>query len=176
MPPRVARTSCWAGLLFLLTSLERNGFTTRRADSRDGLGFGLRRSLYLLGHELIRRTRADVVAAEPDDPGVLAFCGLPFDAELPAADRWAPPWADAEVGHVLGELRRRLQGSPLGTVGDRELLRTVVARRAHLKVEPGWIDVGLDHDSVDIDVRRAGLDLDPGFLPWLGVVVRFCYA
>jgi hypothetical protein len=23
--------------------------------------------------------------------------------------------------------------------------------------------------------RRAGLDLDPGYVPWLGVVVRFVY-
>ena len=24
-------------------------------------------------------------------------------------------------------------------------------------------------------VRRAGLDLDPGYVPWLGCVVRFLY-
>jgi hypothetical protein len=30
-------------------------------------------------------------------------------------------------------------------------------------------------DSVDLDIRRAGLDLDPGWVPWLGVVVRYRY-
>jgi hypothetical protein len=33
----------------------------------------------------------------------------------------------------------------------------------------------LDLDDVDFDVRMAGLDLDPGWIPWLGVVVRFIY-
>jgi hypothetical protein len=28
---------------------------------------------------------------------------------------------------------------------------------------------------VDIEVRRAGLDLDPGWVPWLGRVVTFGY-
>jgi hypothetical protein len=31
-------------------------------------------------------------------------------------------------------------------------------------------------DEVDLDVRRAGLDLDPGWVPWLGTVVRYVYA
>jgi hypothetical protein len=26
-----------------------------------------------------------------------------------------------------------------------------------------------------VEVRRAGLDLDPGWIPWLGAVVRFVY-
>jgi hypothetical protein len=30
-------------------------------------------------------------------------------------------------------------------------------------------------DQVSTVVRRAGLDLDPGYRPWLGVVVRFRY-
>jgi hypothetical protein len=30
-------------------------------------------------------------------------------------------------------------------------------------------------NTVDIDIRRAGLDIDPGWIGWLGSVVRFCY-
>ena len=45
-----------------------------------------------------------------------------------------------------------------------------------MSVEPGWVDVELDLEEVSTAVRRAGLDLDPGYLPWLGVVVRFRYA
>ena len=30
-------------------------------------------------------------------------------------------------------------------------------------------------DQVATEIRRAGLDLDPGYVPWLGVVVRFIY-
>jgi hypothetical protein len=36
--------------------------------------------------------------------------------------------------------------------------------------------VRLSLDDVSTDVRRAALDLDPGWIPWLGVVVRFAYA
>ena len=41
--------------------------------------------------------------------------------------------------------------------------------------EMGWIEVHLRLDDVDVDARRAGLDLDPGWVSWLGVVVRFVY-
>lgn len=37
------------------------------------------------------------------------------------------------------------------------------------------LDVSLSLDSVDIRIRRIGLDLDPGWLPWFGRVVRFHY-
>ena len=30
-------------------------------------------------------------------------------------------------------------------------------------------------DDVSTDVRRVGLDRDPGYVPWLGVVVKFVY-
>ena len=42
--------------------------------------------------------------------------------------------------------------------------------------EPGWIEVHLPLDAVDLVVRRAGLDADPGWVGWLGTVVRFVYA
>jgi hypothetical protein len=42
--------------------------------------------------------------------------------------------------------------------------------------DPGWIEIRLDLREVATDVRRVGLDLDPGWLPWLGVVMRFAYA
>jgi hypothetical protein len=39
---------------------------------------------------------------------------------------------------------------------------------------PGWIEVRLT-DEADPVVRRAGLDLDPGWIPWLGTVMRYLY-
>jgi hypothetical protein len=41
--------------------------------------------------------------------------------------------------------------------------------------DPGWLEVHLDLDTVDVHVRRAGLDVDLGWVPWLGTVVRFRY-
>jgi hypothetical protein len=37
------------------------------------------------------------------------------------------------------------------------------------------LDVSLPLEEADIRVRRAGLDLDPGWVPWFGRVVRFHY-
>ena len=71
---------------------------------------------------------------------------------------------------------RRLRGEP---APDRRaaaaLLRETARRTAAVEADPGWIDARLSLDEVSIDVRRAGLDLDPGWLAWLGVVVRFVY-
>jgi hypothetical protein len=37
------------------------------------------------------------------------------------------------------------------------------------------LDVSLALDDADVRIRRIGLDLDPGWLPWFGRVVRFHY-
>jgi hypothetical protein len=35
--------------------------------------------------------------------------------------------------------------------------------------------VFFDLAAADVRVRRSGLDIDPGWVPWLGRVVRFHY-
>jgi hypothetical protein len=37
------------------------------------------------------------------------------------------------------------------------------------------VDLLLDNRHADVRVRRAGLDLDPGWVPWLGRVVLHHY-
>jgi hypothetical protein len=54
-------------------------------------------------------------------------------------------------------------------------LREVCRRDATVSADPGWIELRLRLDQVSVDVRRAGLDLDPDWVPWLGAVVRFVY-
>ena len=46
---------------------------------------------------------------------------------------------------------------------------------AVLEIDASHVDVFYKLDAVRLDVRRAGLDVDPGWLPWLGKVVRFHY-
>jgi hypothetical protein len=50
-----------------------------------------------------------------------------------------------------------------------------VGRRGRIVAEPGWVEVMLDLNEIDVDIRVAGLDLDPGWVPWLGAAVRFRY-
>jgi hypothetical protein len=71
-------------------------------------------------------------------------------AWLRAVDRW----------------RRRYVG-----IGFREL----ICRSGRLLATGTHLDIAMDLRGADIRVRRAGLDLDPGWVPWLGRVVTFTY-
>jgi hypothetical protein len=114
---------------------------------------------------------------EPDDPAALAFAGLPPDAELPTAAE-QPPTAEerlalARIRHMLVELLRIALAEPHRP--PDELLDFVCRRRAQVVGDPGWIELRFELDEVSIELRRIGLDLDPGWVPWLGAVVRFVY-
>lgn len=111
------------------------------------------------------------------DAAALAFAGLRPEEIAPAEHEDPPGEAevvaiDSFVGRIvrlLGErLERREQAAD-------ELLRLVCQRRAEIVAEPGWIDVRMSLDEVSTEIRRAGLDLNPGYVAWLGVVVRFVY-
>jgi hypothetical protein len=54
-------------------------------------------------------------------------------------------------------------------------VRDVVSRAGVFSVSRTDLDVSLPIEEADIRVRRIGLDLDPGWLPWFGRVVRFHY-
>ena len=61
---------------------------------------------------------------------------------------------------------RRYVGMTLAEIIDRPGSFTLT--RTHL-------DIFFHHDQADIRIRRSGLDLDPGWVPWLGRVVLFHY-
>jgi hypothetical protein len=54
-------------------------------------------------------------------------------------------------------------------------LADLVLRPAAIAATPTHVDIALDLARADLRVRRAGLDLDPGWVPWLGRVVTFHY-
>ena len=54
-------------------------------------------------------------------------------------------------------------------------LRRLVRRPALVHATPTHIDLCFDARWVELEVRLAGLDLDPGWVPWLGRVVSFHY-
>ena len=92
----------------------------------------------------------------PDDPLHGAIAAL--EAPAPASDAW---------------LRR----ARLAAVRDARLpLRRIARRRGGVLVSDTRIDVVFPAEAADVRIRRAGFDLDPGFLPWLGRSVRFHYA
>ena len=54
-------------------------------------------------------------------------------------------------------------------------VRDVVNRRGLLSLNRTDLDVTLPLSSTELRIRRVGLDIDPGWLPWFGKVVRFHY-
>jgi hypothetical protein len=53
--------------------------------------------------------------------------------------------------------------------------QNLFAIQARVEIDACHVDVRYASDAVRLDVRRVGLDLDPGWLPWLGKVVKFHY-
>jgi hypothetical protein len=160
----------FAGLLFLLGALDELGLPAAVTTAAPLARRPLRWSLHRLALSL--------APLEPDDPAALAFAGLPPDAEPPGDDEVPQSEAETlELGRlarsVVEHLRERLE-QPHAT--PDELLDFVCRRRGEIVFDPAWLEVRLPLDEVSIELRRAGLDLDPGWLAWLGCVVRFVYA
>ena len=60
-------------------------------------------------------------------------------------------------------------------VGDRDDFVRRIARPGRVQSTPGEMDVILRGEDVDYEARQAGLDRDPGYLPWLRRKVRFVF-
>lgn len=157
------------GLLYLVGLVEQLGLQ-RRLQSEPALAARtLRWSLHRLGCLL--------AGIAEGDPAALAFAGLSLDSAPPSQDE--APAEEPELA-VLGEAAEQIADElrvQLARVEEptAEVLRWVIERRAELITDPGWIEARFSLDDVSTDLRRVGLDLDPGWVPWLGVVLRFVY-
>lgn len=160
----------WGGLPFVLATAAEAGVPDRLTEDATLA----ERPLSWCLHRVATR----LVPAADDDPAALVLAGLPVPFEAPSpAPR--PPGADEaarldEVARAwVAATARRLERED--AEDPFEVVRDVALRRGEVAWEPGWVDVHLRLDDVDVDVRRAGLDLDPGWVPWLGTVVRFVH-
>jgi len=115
------------------------------------------------------------------DSALLAFCGLSGEEDLPWHDQpelsdSEQQWFDQAAESLVQLLRERLAQHPDQLQQGREpLLDRVCRRQAQIISEPGWLEIVFPLDAVSTEIRRAALDLDPGYLPWLGQVVKFRY-
>lgn len=163
----------WGGLLFLLHLVAELGIPREIVDSALFAARPLRWVLH--------RVATALLALDDADAAALAFAGLGPAADPPA--RGEPPASDEEeaevralAARIAAALHERITGQPAADVrAAAAKVREAARRDAVISADPGWIDVILRMDQVDTAVRRAGLDLDPGWLAWLGVVVRFVY-
>ncbi|WP_088889360.1 hypothetical protein [Leptolyngbya ohadii] len=94
-----------------------------------------------------------------------------LDEPLIQSESWLAPLSDREIllRSWLTAMRRWCRR--YAQMGFRSLIcrpGRVISTRTH-------IDVLFHHNQADLRLRKAGLDLDPGWLPWFGRVVLFHY-
>ena len=180
MPTTVSGHTEHGGLLLLAPLLPASGALARLDDTSVWPADALPRALHALALRLWPMS--------DDDAAALAFCGLPPSAKPPLTSPLTSPLTAAQQAALmdarhclLQHLAQRLPEDTGSTaprsadaVAARALAR-VVPRRARITADPGWIDVHFSLRDVSTELRRAALDLDPGFLPWLGVVLRYRY-
>jgi hypothetical protein len=169
--PAAEPDSAWTaygGLLFLLPLLPACGVLPGLEDEAlwpPATG-GLRGALHSLALHL--------QAMDACDPTALAFCGLPPTAKPPAGHLTLTAAQQMQLGAARDALLDSLAGRLPAWRGPA-LLARVVQRGARIEVVPGWIEASFSLRDVSTELRRAALDLDPGFIPWLGAVLRFRY-
>lgn len=94
----------------------------------------------------------------------------------PRADpqrRWFDGAAEAAFEDVQLPRRWLLQARRALRRHARIDLPALVCRRAWVSATPTHLDAIYPLDDVDLRLRRAGLDRDPGWLPWFGRIVHF---
>ena len=69
----------------------------------------------------------------------------------------------------------RLWCARVGIAVNVDAVRAALRVRGALELEPGVLRVTLPMETIDIAIRRAGIDLDPGHMPWLGRSVEIVY-
>ncbi|HEX6042053.1 hypothetical protein [Longimicrobium sp.] len=189
-----AERSEGAGLYFLVAAMEHLGMRRFLADAPA-----------LLEAELPARVLLRIAArtgVPADDPAVAALAAARDAGEAGARYPFAAPqeWAgvlrpgpsvprDAATFDASGRLLVAAEDAGIDLVVDAWVtaLRRFCRRRVRMGLHalmrrPGRIaftrthvDMSLPLDGADVRIRMAGLDLDPGWVPWLGRVVAFHY-
>ncbi|MDB5813774.1 MAG: hypothetical protein JWN23_891 [Rhodocyclales bacterium] len=188
--PYLAPTHC-GGLLFLLPVLARLGLIEWAGDDAGEFA----------GRVLRAALRRLEVPAE--DPAWSMVAGLvdtriasPNKAPAPAS--WADPLlrvprntslafdengAPASLAQSLALASNADEQALIWLTAARRWLRraggiglaSLVMRLGRIDSTPTHIDIHFRIDDIDMRVRRLGLDIDPGWLSWLGRVVSFHY-
>lgn len=158
--------SAFAGLLFLVPVLQRLGFPQRTERERRLLdeAFAARLLLYV----------GCRVGMPLDDPLTLALTARVAReaANAPEGSSTAnsdAAWRDAQLTSWFAAVRTWLRRRGPLTVSD------LVQRRGRVEATRTHFDLCFEPAQADVRLRRLALDVDPGWVPWLGCVLRFHY-
>lgn len=183
----------WGGLFFLVNVLLAQGLYPDFTRPRDrGFPIPMWRLLALIGRRLIgRRFCADPIwsmllaldeawVGNPEQP-LETFWSPPngtleprFQARLTApAHRHEPEPVVHWVGTFVAWLRRSSADQLGWTVG--QVGRRLAAIPAAVWITPGAMVVTMPLDALPVELRLAGFDRDPGFLPTTSRTLRFVF-
>ena len=180
--PLLGEATPSAGLYFLLNALRRLGIAAA-LDACPALaeaGFAV---------HLMRRLACHAGVAD-DDPILICLNLAQTEFSLPAdalallskqRKAWPPGFASPSCNSFESEFLLRVWVLAVRRWCWRSAkltLRPIVQRAGRVWLTRTDLDVTLPLDGADIRIRRIGLDIDPGWLPWLGEfgrVVRFHY-
>jgi len=147
-PPADHAVTHAGGLFFIIPLLARAGLTRHLQTLTAGARDALPWQVLQLG---LRHARTPA-----DDPLMLALAGTPPPTER--IGRW-----------LLAAHRHALSLTGL-------TLRQIIARPALITLSPTHIDVQFKPADADIRIRSAGLDFDPGWVPWLSRVIAYHFS
>jgi hypothetical protein len=159
------------------------------------LGDALTARLMAIGLIALRRLADPLPAAarraalERDRPLLALFAGAePPEAPLEEIPLPAVLAAEAEaalaallaaapegVAHAPGALRRAYGRDPFAADAATDALCRMLLRPGRLLREEAAATLAWPLDAADPALRRAGWDLDPGWVPWLGRRILFRY-
>ncbi|MEQ5801096.1 hypothetical protein [Halomonas sp. H10-9-1] len=141
------------GVLYLLNFLDRPPLRSLMGDYREALPSG-----WLWLYRV-----AQLLALDDRDPLV------PFLATQLGLD----DWRDLEAQPPLPE-RERIEALARQWYGPSSLWQPSLLRLpARIRFSASHLDMHTALSRTRLEVRLAGLDLNPGWLPWLGRVVQF---
>ncbi len=185
-PPLLGETTQFAGLYFLLNALSRSGIAAA-LDACPALA-----EAGLATH--IMKQLATIAGVPESDPILLCLHPLQAEftltaeilAELPSLPKAWPDGFTISPSFGLGSGLDSAYFLRVWVLAVRRwcwrngrlTAREVVGRSGRVWLTRTDLDVTLPLAAADIRIRRIGLDIDPGWLPWLGefgCVVRFHY-
>jgi len=157
---------------------------------------GLAEALWAVGvaeGDVLARIALAILGDDARDDAAWRWFGGAIDREPEPFE--LPPWALDEVTATLASSLTRLSAPHLVESGrdvvqiatsalchlfcaraghptSIERVRTHLAIRGRMIASDDEVHVIMPIDAIDIDLRRAALDLDPGYLPWLERTVK----
>lgn len=154
----------YAGFLFLIPLLVRVGLSRAIQDHPEWVDSQVPWRLL--------RSLADRLSIPVEDPVRLWLSG-DEGGDLESVQQEHDEIVASEVDAIVSQWRKAM--------------RSWCRLQAHLGLanvvrRPGWVSLSQTHVEVwmplrdiDLRIRRAGLDIDPGWVSWLGQVIRFHY-